>query len=426
MRTTTLILPFVSIVAAIIGCGGHVDEISPEDVAAIRDAPKVTSNEADWPWWRGPNRNNHAEGPAPPTSWSESENVVWKAGVPGRGHASPIVVGNHVVVATANEQNETQSLVCFDRSTGKRRWNRTLHNGGFERMHSKNSQASATPACDGNTVFAVFLNDGAIWVSAVNLEDGKVNWQKKAGGFGSQHGYGSSPVLYKSLVIVSGDSSSKSFLTALDRESGDIVWRTRRENEHSFGTPIIAASGGESRLLLSGQDSVAAYDPASGQQLWKSDGSADSTANTMAWSDNLVIASGGHPDRNVMAFRAKDGELVWEKDFKLYVPSPLVVENRVYCMNDDGILYCLNATDGKTLWRKRMGGNFSASPVLAGQYIFVPSERGTMHVFRDGDKYEQVAENVLSEGGFASPVICGGQLFLRTNHFLYCIGHPTT
>ena len=140
MKTAmTLLVTFSAL--SLFGCGGKVDEISPKDVAAIRDSPDVESAKGDWPWWRGPTRNNHASGAAPPTSWSESENIVWKVSVPGRGHASPIVVGNNVVVATADESEETQSLLCYERSTGKRLWERILHNGGFEGIHSKNSQA---------------------------------------------------------------------------------------------------------------------------------------------------------------------------------------------------------------------------------------------------------------------------------------------
>lgn len=426
MKRTTLIL--LSLSLACCGCGGKTEEISPQDVETIRKSPDVSVAAGDWPWWRGPTRDNHAAGPAPPTSWSENENVIWRVAVPGRGHASPIVVGQHVVVATADESDQSQSLICYGRSDGKRRWERTLHNGGFEKMHAKNSQASATPACDGQSVFAVFLNDDAIWVSAVRVDDGKLDWSTRAGEFATKHGYGSSPVLYKSLVIVAGDSSSKSFLTALDRQSGDIVWRISRKNDDSFGTPIVGQVAGKTQLLLSGQDTVIAYDPASGQQLWSAEGSAESTGNTMAWYENLAIASGGYPENNVMAFRADDGgTLAWEKDFKMYVPSPLVVGDRVYCMSDGGILYCLNAGSGETLWRKRMGGDFSASPVVASGFIFIPSERGTMHVFKDGgDTYEEVAKNFLDDGGFASPVICGGQLFLRTNTYLYCIGYPGT
>jgi len=427
IRSATLTLLFSATVVTLLGCGGEVDEISPKDVAAIRGAPEVTTGEGDWPWWRGPTRDNHAAGPAPPTTWNANENVVWRVRVPGSGHASPIVVGENVVVATADEPDEAQMLVCYERSTGKQRWERTLHNGGFEKVHNKNSQASATPACDGEKVFAAFLNDGAIWVSAVNLEDGQVVWQEKAGDFSSKHGYGSSPLIYKSLVIVSGDSSSKSFLTALDRRSGEIVWRTRRENEHSFGTPIVGEVAGKTQLLLNGQESVTSYDPASGKQLWQADGSTDSTGHTMAWDDEFVFSGAGWPSDKMIAIKADGtGERVWEQKFNLYVPSPLVSGDRLYCMNDEGRLYCLDTKTGKTRWRKRLDGGFSASLVLAGGFIFVPNEEGTMYVFRDADKYEQVAVNSLSNGGFASPVICGGQLFLRTNKYLYCIGYPST
>jgi hypothetical protein len=257
--------------------------------------------------------------------------------------------------------------------------------------------------------------------------DGEIVWQTQAGPFKSQHGFGSSPVLYKSLVIVAGDNSAAGFLAALDRGTGDIVWRVRRQNKPSYATPIIADVAGHTQLLLSGQDSIVSYNPDNGQVLWTSDGPASTTANTMVWNEQLVFASGGYPQNNVMAIRA-DGsaEVVWQKRIKDYVPSLLLVEDRLYVIQDDGILRCLKADSGDQLWTKRLGGNFSASPVLAGGNIYVPNEQGTTFVFSSRPEFELIAENDLADGGFASPVIVGGKIFLRTNHRLYCIGQDGT
>ncbi|MGE3809202.1 MAG: PQQ-binding-like beta-propeller repeat protein, partial [Gemmataceae bacterium] len=180
----------------------------------------------DWPWWRGPNRNAVARVQKVPTTWSETKNIVWKAAVPGRGHGSPIVVGSRVFLESADEQKQTQFVLCYDRATGKQLWQKQLHAGGFDgRFHKKNTRASSTLACDGERVFAPFYNAGALWLTALDLE-GKQLWQKKLGNFVSHWGYSASPCLYQSLVIVAGDHKGEGggYLVALDRQSGAEKW----------------------------------------------------------------------------------------------------------------------------------------------------------------------------------------------------------
>jgi outer membrane protein assembly factor BamB len=357
--------------------------------------------------------------------WSSTKNVLWRTDVPGSGHATPIVCGERVFVATSDTSQETMSLLCFARATGKQLWQRELHRGGFARIHQKNSHASPTPACDGQRVFTVFTVQNALRVSAVDL-DGAIIWQAEAGPFDSLHGYGSSPVLFESLVIVSGDNRGPGYLAALHRETGEIVWRVQRGNQPSFSTPIIANVGGRNQLLLSGQDQVTSYDPATGELLWKTEGPASTTANTMAWNDEFVFASGGYPQDGIMAIRPDSGEVAWKNDERDYVPSPLVLGDRLLVVQDRGVAICFDAKTGKSLWKQRLGGNFSASPTLAGEYVYVPDEDGKMIVFKVTPKFEKIAENDLGDGGFASPVICGGQLFLRTSRSLYCIANAAS
>jgi outer membrane protein assembly factor BamB len=423
---TTLIIIIVSLGLAATGCGGKpVETIAARDAGAAESLPALEVSDDDWPWWRGPDGNNHARGSAPPTTWSETENVIWQAVVPGRGHASPCIWGDAVYLATADEEQETQSLLAYARDTGKLRWTCEVHRDGFMHAHQKNSQASPTPACDGERVFTAFLSQGGLWVTAVD-RNGKVAWQTLAGPFSSQHGYGSSPVIYKSLVIVSGDNLGQGYLAAIHRESGQIAWRTGRDNGPNYGTPVLAHTGGRQQLLLSGQSKVRSYDPGNGKENWTSPGPAEITANTVAWNDELIYAGGGYPETAVMAIRADGSEVVWQKDFKAYVPSPLAVGDRLFVVQDNGVARCMNAKTGEEIWTKRLGGDFTASPTLAGNLIFVPDEDGVMHVFKAADRYDPVATNRLGESAFASPVICGGRLYLRTGDRLYCIGSPET
>jgi outer membrane protein assembly factor BamB len=425
------------------GCGPaeEVNEVRTNATAAAGEdsaaavAPSPASSANDWPWWRGASLDGHAfaqDGPAPPLSWSETENVLWKADVPGRGHATPTVWGDRIFVSTADDDAETMSLLCFARDDGELLWTKRLHEGNFMHRHNKNSHASGTPACDGTHVYVAHMvtHDGqdGIWVSAVDL-DGNIAWQKKAGPFTSRHGYGSAPSMYRDLLIVNGDNGENGFLAALERSSGEVRWRIRRPLYYNFSSPVVAEVAGREQLLTHGVGEVTSYDPATGDQLWRCDGPTETCANTVAFDTERVYAAGGWPDKNLLAIRADgsgdvtDSHIEWQTGKAVcYVPSMLVDGGRLYSVNDQGVAACYDAASGNVHWVKRLGGNFSASPVLAAGHIYVPDEAGLVHVFRASDTYASVAQNDLADGGFASPVIIGGVIYLRTLNHLYAIG----
>ncbi len=387
----------------------------------------------DWPWWRGAGADGRSHGDNVPTRWSATENIAWRTAVPGRGHASPIVWGDRVYLASADEQAEKQLLLAFDRNTGDQIWNREVHQGEFMAKHGKNSHASATPACDGERIYSVFVNHSALNVTATDL-DGKQVWQTNAGTFGSEHGYGSSPVLHKSLVIVLGDNLQRCFVAALDRSTGRVVWRTDRKTtgrHGSYATPIVAEVAGKPQLLVSGMHSTSSYNPETGKLIWTCSGPAEVTACTLAFNDRLVFSSGGYPEKELLAIRANGrgdiskSHVVWRTGKGVtYVPSPICHKGKLYVVGDNGVTTCFEAETGKQVWQGRLEGNFSASPVCAGDLIFVTNEAGKTYVFRAGSKFEIVAQNDLGGGGFASPAICGGQIFLRSEQQLFCIGKP--
>lgn len=408
------------------GCarGEPVAEVRPRGRRKSPPTPRPSAG--DWPWWRGPTFDGKAAG-SPPLTWSARENVRWRTPIPGRGHASPVVCGDAVYLATADEKAEEIRLLALDRTTGRVRWDTRLHQGGFLHRHQKNSHASATPACDGKRVYCVAAVHDAVWVTAVDLK-GKVLWQQQAGPFASQHGYGSSPVLYADLVIVSGDQDGPGYLAAFARATGTLVWRVQRYDTPSYGTPIVLRTGGRDQLLLAGCSLTAAYDPANGEQLWSCEGPSQVAACTMCAEGDLVVASGGYPESNLLCIRA-DGRgdvtgshLVWSTSESItYVPSPLVHEGLLFVVNDKGIATCWSLADGKLHWRQRLGGGFSASPVLAGGHIYVADEAGTTHVFRASEQYTPVARNELPEGQMATLALCGSEIFLRTTEAAYCI-----
>jgi len=385
----------------------------------------------DWPWWRGPNLDAIALGKkAPPLKWSATENILWKADVPGRGHGSPILYGNRVILATADDEAETQSLLCFDRNTGRPLWKTEIHRGGLIHRHKKNSHASSTPACDGELVFIPFAVQEALWLTALNL-DGKIVWQKRLGAFKSMHGYGASPVLYGSMVIVAGDSVEGSFLIALQRRTGEVAWRIGRDNydKGNYASPMVGRVAGRDQLLIPGPFKTYSYDPSTGNPLWTCDGPSSAANTTIIFDRERIYSSGGFPQRNLLCIRA-DGtndvtatHRVWSKPGNAtYIPSLLLHDGLLYMAHDNGKFTCFNADDGAEIWSQKLEGGFSSSPVLANGHIYVVNEDGVMFVLKEGRQFELVAKNNLGDGGFATPSICDGRIYLRTLHALYCIG----
>ncbi len=384
----------------------------------------------DWPWWRGPNRNGVADNQPIVLEWSETKNVVWKAPVPGRGHSSPIVVGANVLLTTADEQRNLQTVLCYDRATGKERWRKDVHAGGPEgRLHKKNTRATPTLACDGERVYAVFHNGSDIWTTALDLSGNQV-WQKKVGGFVSHWGYSASPVIHRSTLIVATDHKGGGGLHALDLCSGKLLWETTRPSAPTYASPVVLQVGGKDQLFISGAEQVASYDPATGKQLWSVKGTSVECVSTVIAEGDRVFATGGFPAKETLCIRAAGApEVVWRVKAGDFVPSQLVHRGHLYSVLDNGVVLCLSAATGEQLWKDRLSSSaFSASPILVGEHILVPGETGKTHVFRaDPKRLEMVAENQLGKQAFASPVACGGRLYLRAvganrQEWLYCIG----
>lgn len=392
-------------------------------------------SDADWPWWRGVNQSNQVASASPPLQWSSSENVRWKASIAGRGHSSPCLWGDRIFLTTAEDGVQTVSLICLDRETGSQVWQTELHRGGFGESHQKNSHASATPACDGTFVYVASSVKGAIWVTAVDL-DGQITWSREAGPYAAEWGYGSSPTIYKSLLIVSADHRGSgvdrivgsSWMAGLHRRTGEIVWRIKRLEGDSFGTPIVAPIAGRHQLLLAGKEFVTSHDPTTGGVIWKCRWSAKRTANTVAYDNQYVYASTRQPGPEIICIRA-DGQgdvteshLIWsERKSAADVPSPCVANGRLFVVGDDGILSCLNTDNGKLSWKRRLGGNVSSSPLLVGNHLFCCNEQGTTFVVDIENRGEVVSENPLNDGILATPVVIGDRIYLRTSTGLICL-----
>ncbi len=412
-------------------CRADVEEV-PCDPGKIAPAPPLQPAADDWPWWRGPQRTNVAMTQELPLEWSPGKNIVWSVEVPGRGNASPIVSGNLIVLATADETEKSQWLLGYDRTSGRELWKTKLHQGGFmKEMHRKCTHASATPACDGERIFGVFIHEEELWVSAVDM-NGKLLWQTRAGSFDAYYGFGMSPVLYGPLVIVVGDNDRPGgFMAAIHRVTGQVVWRIKRPNIDTYCTPITGHIAGRDQLLVGGAGLTCSYDPLTGKLLWQCIGpTEETTANSAAFSADDVFISGGYPTPYTLISIRGDGNgdvtashLRWTVKAKMpYVPSPLYHDGLIYIAADNGIASCLDAATGKPAWSKRIPGDHHASPVICGDRVYFASEQGPVYVMQAGRKGSELAQNDLGEGTQATLAICGGRIYLRTHTKLHAIG----
>lgn len=380
-----------------------------------QDAQQLGFSATDWPWWRGPDRNGVADpNQHPPLEWSPSENVLWERPIPGRGHGSPTIVADRIYLAIADRDRNLQSVLCLDRETGQTVWETVVHRGGLMKKNEKASQASSTVACDGERLFINFLNDGAVTTTALGL-DGELLWQSKVSDYEIHQGYGSSPAIYQDLVIVSADNKGGGAIVAFDRASGDERWRQARPEKPNYPSPIILHVDGRDQLLMTGCDLVSSFDPQTGERLWEIEGATTECVTSTVTDGNLIYTSGGYPLNHLAAVRADgSGEVAWETGDSLYVPSLLIKDGYLYGVLDAGVAVCWKADTGVEQWKARLGGNFTASPVLVGDRIYAIDEGAVTSIFRASpDRFELLGKNELADDAFATPTIVGGRIYAR-------------
>ncbi|QDU03605.1 outer membrane biogenesis protein BamB [Gimesia chilikensis] len=405
--------------------------LCPSAILSAADLPHFKAS--DWPWWRGLHRNGVASASQnPPVKWSATENVVWKSVVPGRGYGSPTVYNNQVFLASADTEQETQFVLCYDRQTGKQLWKTDVFKGGLStKGNKKSTHASSTVACDGERVFINFINNGAAYTTALSL-DGKQLWQTKITDYIIHQGYGSSPAIYGPLVIVSADNKGGGAIAGLNRTDGKIVWKNERPKTPNYPSPIILNVAGKEQLLMTGCNLVTGMNPLTGKILWEIDGATTECVTSTVSNGELILTSGGYPKNHMSAVKADgSGEVVWENSTRVYVPSMLVKDDYIYSVTDNGVAICWDIKTGKERWKGRLGGTFSSSPVMVGTRIYVTNEAGETYIFRaNPDKFVMISENKLGTEVFATPTIVDSRIFMRVTEevdgkrqeMLYCLG----
>ncbi|MDM4015461.1 PQQ-binding-like beta-propeller repeat protein [Roseiconus lacunae] len=402
---------------AFVGCRKRtpVNEISTSESGIQVQEFDRSLTKGDWNQWRGPQGDGVAVDQPLPIEWGESKNIDWDVDIPGRGHGSPIVVNDLVVVSTAIDSTEEQRVVAFDQHSGEQKWSTVVHQGGFPSrrdVHQKATNANGTVASDGNLFVIAHLNQNQIIVSALD-QSGEIAWQRDIGAFASKFGYAPSPILYKSLVIVAADNFGGGYIAGLDLASGEVAWRRSRGDASTYSSPHVATVGGIDQLLIAGGNRVASYDPATGEPLWETEGTAASTCGTVVTAGEKVFASGGYPDKETVCLSAS-GERLWSQSTKLYEPSPITDGKNLFGVTDDGIAICWSGDEGTVLWRKRLGGNFSGSPVLCNGHLYVADLSGNTYVFAaSAEGYQPIAKNRLGDDCYASPAISDSAIYLR-------------
>jgi outer membrane protein assembly factor BamB len=415
-------------------------------LAAILISPARAEN---WPGWRGPRGDGTSLEANVPIHWNAEtgDNLRWKAALPGRGHASPIVWDDRVFLVACLEESEERVLLCLDRLTGKILWQKAVVHSPLESKHALNSFASSTPATDGQLVYVSFfqvdgdpipapnvgaprlIRPGRMIVAAYDFA-GNQRWLVNPGEFVSAHGYCASPVLYKNLVIVNGDHDGDSYIVALNKQTGKTVWKVPRDHKtRSYVTPIIREIDGRTQMVLSGDQSIVSLDPRDGSRLWTIDGPTEQFVASMVYGDGLFFMAAGFPTYHVMAIRpdghgnVTDTHVAWHAtNAKCYVPSPVLIGDYLLVADDRGTANCFLAKSGERLWQERLGSHFSASLVAASGLAYLIADDGQTKVVRPGPELNVVAENMLGDHCYSSPAISHGCIFIRGEKHLFCIG----
>ncbi|GJM27194.1 MAG: serine/threonine protein kinase [Phycisphaerae bacterium] len=394
--------------------------------------------DSDWPWWRGPDRNGVAQqNQTLPATWDDDHNVLWKQPVPGRGHGSPTIVGDRVFLATADEDREVQSVLCYDRTTGEQLWKTDVHEGGFtasgdRQGHPRSTKASSTVASDGERVFINFFNRDAVYTTALSM-DGEKLWQQKVSDYVMHQGYGSSPTVYGPLVIVSADNKGGGAVTAFERVTGTLAWTVKRRELPNYTSPIILEIDGRDQLIFTGHEVVTSIDPLTGALNWEAEGATVECVSSVVTDGKNIVTSGGYPSKHISVMRADgSGEVIWRNSTEVYVPSLLAHDGHIYGVSDSGDVFCHSFDSDTPLWEHRLRGKFSASPILVGDTIYATNEKGTTYIFKaTPSAFELVGENTISAKDVqATAAICGNRIYLRVaqehddvrQEMLYCIG----
>jgi outer membrane protein assembly factor BamB len=396
----------------------------------------------NWPQFRGQNGQGRSKETGLPLQWSATENVAWKTELPGESWSSPIVWQDRVFVTTATDDGLSCRVLSVNRKTGRILWNKEVFRQATGRKEGRNSYATPTPATDGEGVYACFY-DGSF--AALDYS-GRVVWTNRSYPFYSQHGLGTSPILYRDILIQARDGSSggadkalgwqkpwdQAYILALEAKTGRERWKGKRGlSRISHGVPAIWISpGGQVQVVSEAGDVVQGFNLQSGERLWSSQVIGEGKVPSAVIGDGLVFTAGGWGGgESIKAFKLGGrgdlgtSNLVWEQRRGMpKVPSMLYAKPYLFAVTDGGIATCMQAATGEIVWQERLGGSFSASPVSAEGRIYFMNDDGETTVIEAGPQFKVLAMNPIGERVQASPAVSQGQIFIRAERHLFAIG----
>jgi len=398
----------------------------------------------NWLQFRGTEGDGHSDARDLPLNWSETRNVAWKTAIHDRGWSSPVIFGKQIWLTTATRDGHTLYALCLDRDTGRIIRDLKLFDVEHPQYaHPFNTYASPTPVIEEGRVYVTFGSPGT---ACIDTDTFNVLWQRRDIECNHFRGAGSSPILFRDLLIMNFDGSDQQFVIALDKRTGKTVWRTNRSIDFrdiepngkiaadgdfrkAFATPHVALINGRWELISLGSKAAYSYNPLNGQELWRVEEREQHSASTRpVIGHGMIFYPTGFSTGQLFAVRVggngliTDSHVVWKVKRGIpNKPSILLVDDLIYVINDTGIASCIEAKTGHNVWQKRIGGEYSASPVYADGKIWLFSEEGKTTVLRTGRRFEVLAENQLDEGFLASPAVVGRAFYLRTRTHLYRI-----
>ncbi|MBI1346608.1 PQQ-binding-like beta-propeller repeat protein [bacterium] len=394
-------------------------------------SPLASSIAAEpWAQWRGPQGDGHVIDQSPPVKFS-AKNVIWKTSLPGQGQSSPVVWDSSIFLTSALDSGRERIILSVNRDSGKIEWKEVVWTGVPEPSHQMNGWASATCTTDGEHVYAFFGRGGGLFCYS---KDGKKIWSKNLGEFVGPWGTAACPILYENLVIQNCDSEANASLTAFDKLTGKVVWSTPREDFRGWSTPFLFKGLGEPQLVLNGHTGVRSYDPQTGKELWYCSspvGRGEPTVTPDA-DGRLVVVNGLRGAVYAVSGKGtgdvSQTERLWQFPRKTDrdLPSPAIVGHHLLIMSMKGILTCCDTTKGQIVWEERVGGNYSASPVVLDKVALFVSESGEVVVIDPVAQEHVVARNSVGASDteiFRSSLAADrDQWLLRSDKVLYCIG----
>jgi outer membrane protein assembly factor BamB len=415
----------------------------------------AASDRLNWPVRTGPTLNwvaGESDAAGLPTAWSEepSNNIAWKIDLEGFGHSTPIIGFGKVWLTSATEDGKQQFVYCIDQKSGMVLHHKLLFENPEPEPLSNKVNTYASPSC-ALEKDAVYVHFGSYGTARLNPETLDVVWERRDIKCRHYRGPGSSPLLFENLLLLTFDGVDAQFVMALNKETGETVWRTNRTTDYgdldengqpklegdmrkAYGTPGLVNVGGRMCLVSIGSRAAFAYAAKTGEELWTIRHDDFNASSPPAFFDNHAIINTGSRASNLVSVRldettrgdVSESHVVWNRDKgNSDLSAPILMGDRIFSVLNNGVVNCVNARDGSEVWKDRIEGTFTASPVAANGLIYFGNEEGDTFIIRAADSFELVGKGKLSEGMRATPSIADGHLFLRTFTKLYCIGTPT-